>query len=302
MKSTILVLLFVFTTFSIFGCDSSVSDGGKEVDDSHNSLSKESDENTDGDKTSMACFESECNDDHSKCNCKADVCVPKMTAAMGVLNAGKCSISGCVVGDNSTCPDGYTCFNTSTPSHSELVNGATSICVLLKKKDDETTDEDTKPGKPSNISKTEEEALKKMFPKASRIEQPEKGQYTLLSADGSVSGRAFIGSNMGFDHEIVTMTGFSKDGKLICVETLRQNESWWHKMTAAFFAQFDNIPVEKLSVKPDYEKNCSPNCDELYKIFNDYGVDAVTSATYSSDGILKNVIDTVNLYKSSQSN
>ncbi len=275
MRSIFLLNLLLFTTF--FSCQTT-------------------EERTPPDRERpLQCLFIPCHDDHTVCTCEADVCIPQMTDTMGVLNAGRCSTSGCVVGDDTTCPAGYTCFNTSDPSHSELVDGATSVCVLLASSNNSPNNGNNSSEFPaSNLLKTPEVAMQKLFPQAA--EYRSSGETVVaLDDQGAQLGVGYVTAHQGFSSEVQCLTGVTTSGTILGVETLSHNESWWHRMDPPFFAQFTGIQIAQVTpLEESAFENCRlAECAPLHEAFEPYEVDTVSGATVTSDAVFKNVMTAI---------
>ena len=142
---------------------------------------------------------------------------------------------------------------------------------------------------PHNQNKTESQALAQLFPCMTYEKlSDESGEYYVVYDAGNVAGYGLVQANWGFNGEVRTLSGISVDGQTVGVDTITQRESWWSYIPESFFQQFSGIPFERVTLLPTYDRNCSPRCTVLYESI---GVDAVSGATYTSDAIIKNVMD-----------
>ncbi len=143
---------------------------------------------------------------------------------------------------------------------------------------------------PANQNKTEAQALAQLFPGAT-VEPATSASgnyYVLRDAQQAIIGYGVANANYGFNGEVRTLTGISVAGETLGLETISQRESWWYYVPLTFFTQFKGLLMENVTLLPEYNKNCSPNCSNLY---NAIGVDAISGATYTSDAMIKNVMD-----------
>lgn len=142
---------------------------------------------------------------------------------------------------------------------------------------------------PPNQNKTEAQALAQLFPGATaEVATSTSGDYYILrNAQQEVVGYGVADAHYGFNGEVRTLTGISAAGATVGVETISQRESWWSFVPESFFTQFTGILMENVTLLPSYDENCY-RCPELYGAI---GVDAVSGATYTSDAMIKNVMD-----------
>lgn len=142
---------------------------------------------------------------------------------------------------------------------------------------------------PHNQNKTENQALAQLFPRMTYEKlSDESGEYYVVYDAGNVAGYGLVQANWGFNGEVRTLSGIAVDGQTVGVETITQRESWWSHIPESFFLQFSGIPFDRVTLLPNYDRNCSPRCTTIYQAI---GVDAVSGATYTSDAIIKNVMD-----------
>jgi len=116
----------------------------------------------------------------------------------------------------------------------------------------------------------EEESLKEVIPGAVRFEPVKSGEdilyYKAYRQDGLLAGVAFKASQKGYSSVVETMAGMKKDGTIVAVKVISQNETPGLGARIAeppFTAQFKNKSIADLS-----------------------GVQAVTGATISSRAVI----------------
>ncbi|PKN23752.1 MAG: hypothetical protein CVU65_13680 [Deltaproteobacteria bacterium HGW-Deltaproteobacteria-22] len=143
---------------------------------------------------------------------------------------------------------------------------------------------------PANENKTEAQAMAQLFPGATfEVATSASGDYYIVrDAQSAIIGYGVANANWGFNGEVRTLTGISAAGETLGLETITQRESWWYYVPLSFFSQFKGIPMENVTLLPGYDKNCSPRCTSVYSAI---GVDAISGATYTSDAMIKNVMD-----------
>ena len=143
---------------------------------------------------------------------------------------------------------------------------------------------------PANQNKTEAQALAQLFPGTTQeTADTTSGSYFILKDEDGVVGYGITKTNYGFNGEVKTLLGISIEGMTRGVQTISEYESWWDMIHLGFFDQFSGISLDQVILQPGYDKNCSPQCDFLYDAVS--GVDAVSGATYTSDAIIKNIMD-----------
>jgi len=143
---------------------------------------------------------------------------------------------------------------------------------------------------PANQNKTEAQAMAQFFPGAT-IEEATSASgdyYVVRDAQSVIIGYGVAKANWGFNGEVRTLTGISAAGENLGLETITQRESWWYYVPLSFFTQFKGLLMENVTLLPGYDKNCSPSCTSVYAAI---GVDAISGATYTSDAMIKNVMD-----------
>lgn len=116
----------------------------------------------------------------------------------------------------------------------------------------------------------EEESLKEVMPQAVRFEPVKSGEdvlyYKAYRQDGLLAGVAFKSTQKGYSSVVETMTGMKKDGTIVAIKVVSQNETPGLGARIAepsFTAQFKNKSIADLS-----------------------GVQAVTGATISSRAVI----------------
>jgi len=119
----------------------------------------------------------------------------------------------------------------------------------------------------------EESALKEVMPAAAHFEPTKKGEdiiyYKARNKDGKLIGVAFKAYGKGYSSVIDTLVGMGKDGTIIAIKVLSQNETpgLGNRITEpSFTGRFSNKNVQDLA-----------------------GVQAITGATISSKAVLNSV-------------
>ncbi len=119
----------------------------------------------------------------------------------------------------------------------------------------------------------EETALREVMPQGEHFEPIKKGEdiiyYKALNKDGKLIGVAFKASGKGYSSVVDTLVGMSRDGTVIAVKILNQNETpgLGNRITEpSFTGRFSNKNVQDLT-----------------------GVQAITGATISSKAVLNSV-------------
>ncbi len=148
----------------------------------------------------------------------------------------------------------------------------------------------------ANRNKSAEDAMQKIFPgRTNELELlNEQEVYVARNAEGTIQGVGILTSHYGYNSSIGTMTCIDSAGSTLAVETISQYESWWSMVRESFFDQFDGILFDDVTLLPDYNQSCTPYCSEIYTAIGD--VDAVSGATWTSDAIIKNVMDSYLIY------
>ncbi|PKN48051.1 MAG: hypothetical protein CVU59_00645 [Deltaproteobacteria bacterium HGW-Deltaproteobacteria-17] len=143
---------------------------------------------------------------------------------------------------------------------------------------------------PANQNKTEAQAMAQLFPGATiEVATSASGDYYVVrDSQSAIIGYGLANANWGFNGEVRTLTGISAAGETLGLETITQRESWWYYVPLSFFSQFKGILMDNVTLLPGYDKNCSPRCTSVYAAI---GVDAISGATYTSDAMIKNVMD-----------
>lgn len=147
---------------------------------------------------------------------------------------------------------------------------------------------------PDGTSSTEKNYLLSLYGDASYFKTDTidgRKYFSAFDADNNLLGYAIESAHRGFDGNILNLVGFTAAGDCISVHTLEQRESWWNRIRSWFFEQFEGINIDSVTLSPPYNENCYLNCDNMYLLFNEHNVDAVTGATVTSDAIIKNVLD-----------
>lgn len=146
---------------------------------------------------------------------------------------------------------------------------------------------------PAGTTQKQKDSLSQLFPDATHFEtgtSDGRKYFTAKDSGDKVLGYAFESSVQGYQSMITNHTGINAAGTSIKVNTLAQSDSFWSYMTQTFFDQFKGIEISKIKLSPKYDPNCFP-CKEMYDLFNDYKVDAVSGATYTSNAITRNVLN-----------
>jgi len=123
-------------------------------------------------------------------------------------------------------------------------------------------------------AQTEEEAsLKEVLPQATRFEAKKSGNdilyYKAFDKEGKLIGAAFKASGKGYSSDIATMVGMLRDGTIIAIKVLSQNETpgLGARVTeTGFSGQFNNKKTSDLD-----------------------SVQAITGATISSKAVIDSV-------------
>ncbi len=119
----------------------------------------------------------------------------------------------------------------------------------------------------------EETALREVMPQGEHFEPIKKGEdtiyYKALNKDGKLIGVAFEASGKGYSSVVDTLVGMSRDGTVIDVKILNQNETpgLGNRITEpSFTGRFSNKNVQDLT-----------------------GVQAIAGATISSKAVINSV-------------
>jgi len=131
----------------------------------------------------------------------------------------------------------------------------------------------TKPKIIAQAQAEEETALREVMPQGEHFEPIKKGEdiiyYKALNKDGKLIGVAFKASGKGYSGVIDTLAGMSRDGTIIAIKVLSQNETpgLGVRITEpAFTGRFANKNIQDLT-----------------------GVQAIAGATISSRAVINSV-------------
>ncbi len=135
----------------------------------------------------------------------------------------------------------------------------------------------TQPKIEAEKSSREEAALKEVFPAAESFEAVKEGTdtvyYKALDNKGDMLGVVFKAIRRGYSSDIVSLAGMDKEGALVAVKVLSQNETPGLGTQAAepkFLGRFNGKKIDALATS----------------------VDAITGATITSMAIIDSVQET----------
>lgn len=137
------------------------------------------------------------------------------------------------------------------------------------------------------ISDIELNCLQNLFPSSDSFSKMilDTTSYFTAIESYSVSGYAFVGENRGIGGSIITMTGFDVNGFCTGVQVVSHEETPQYFALLEkknFFCGFSGVNIDSIDVPG--------------KNFMNYGIDAVTGATMSSEAVLENFWEGAQLF------
>lgn len=134
---------------------------------------------------------------------------------------------------------------------------------------------------------TQQKLLNSFFPEADSFlsTEYETEKYFNAYSDQKIIGYVFIGKNEGFTGPVISFTGIDISGVCVKVEIVEHEETprYFELLIGnKFFSQFELIDLKIINLSE--------------RDFLEYTVDAVSSATYSSNAVIDNFWDAVRLF------